>query len=84
MNTQTHINQEATGFGRCCKPNLKINADKCHFGVDEIENLDYIITPTGVKPVSEKFKQSKNLMRQSATTKVHCLVSLLLMSSWCK
>ena len=41
-------------FRRCQKSNLKLNAEKCSFGLDEIEYLGYKVTPQGVKPNPKK------------------------------
>ena len=43
-----HLNQLDEIFRRCREANLKINAEKCHFGVNEIDYLGYTVTPTGV------------------------------------
>ena len=43
-----HLIQLDEIFRRCREANLKINAEKCHFGVNEIDYLGYTVTPTGV------------------------------------
>ena len=43
-----HLNQLDEIFRRCHEVNLKINAEKCHFGVNEIDYLGNIVTLTGV------------------------------------
>ena len=37
-------------FKQCLKTGLKLNAEKCRFGLNEIDYLGYKVTPTGIKP----------------------------------
>ena len=47
---EEHLQQLSEVFRRCQKANLKLNAEKFIFVLNEIEYLGYIVTPDGVKP----------------------------------
>ena len=49
-----HLEQLEEVFRRCLKSNLKLNAEKCSFGLNEIEYLGYMATPTGANPKTKK------------------------------
>jgi hypothetical protein len=53
-NYDEHLVQLDEVFRRCQRANIKINAEKCRFGLKEIDYLGYIITPTGIKPNPKK------------------------------
>ena len=59
------------------KANLKLNAEKCSFGLNEIDNLGYIVTPEGVKPNPKKIKAIQALERPTTVTEVHRLIGMV-------
>jgi len=56
---EEHLEQLDEVFRRCKKTGLKMNAEKCRFGLNEIDYLRYIVTPTGVKPNPKKIEAIK-------------------------
>ena len=56
-----HLQQLEEVFGRCQKAGLKMNAEKCRFGLNEIDYLGYIVTPNGIKPNPKKIQAIKAL-----------------------
>ena len=61
-----HLEQLEEVFRRCLKYNLKLNAEKCSFGLSEIEYLEYIVTPERVKP------NPKNKGNSSLGKSIYC------------
>jgi hypothetical protein len=51
-------------FSRLSEAGLKVNANKSHFAVSEIEYLGYWITRNGIQPVPRKLKQFNALLLQ--------------------
>ena len=56
-----HLQQLEEVFDRCQKAGLKMNAEKCRFGLNEIDYLGYIVTPNGIKPNPKKIQAIKAL-----------------------
>jgi len=54
-----HLVQLDTIFDRCQKVGLKINAEKCRFGLNKIDYLGYMVTPEGIKPNPKKTRLLK-------------------------
>ena len=64
-------------FRRCQKANLKLNPLKCRFGLNEIDYLGYIVTPTGVQPNPKKIKAIQALERPKTVTEVRRLIGMV-------
>ena len=47
-----------------------MNAEKCRFGLNEIDYLRYIVTPTKVQPNPKKIEAINNLQRPKTVTEV--------------
>jgi len=54
-----------------------MNAEKCRFGLNEIDYLGYIVTPTGVKPNPKKITAIKNIQRPTTVTEVRRLIGMV-------
>ena len=74
---QEHLLQLEEIFRRCQKANLKLNAKKCSFGLNEIDYLGYIVTPEGVKPNPKKIKAIQALERPTTVTEVRRLIGMV-------
>jgi hypothetical protein len=61
-------------FRRCLKAGLKLNVDKCRFGLNEIDYLGYIVTPKGVNPNPKKIVAIQALERPKTVTEVRRLI----------
>ena len=72
-----HLKQLEEIFRRCQKTNIKLNADKCRFGLNEIDYLGYIITPKGIKPNPKKIKAIQAMERPSTVTEVRRLIGMV-------
>ena len=72
-----HLAQLEEIFQRCQKTGLKLNAVKCRFGINEIDYLGYIVTPTGIKPNPKKIKAIQNMERPRTVTEVRRLIGML-------
>ena len=74
---QNHLEQLEEVFRRCQKMNLKMNADKCRFGLNEIDYLGYIVTPEGIKPNPKKIQAIQAMKRPTTVTEVRRLIGLV-------
>ena len=74
---QEHLEQLQEVLQRCQKANIKLNAEKCSFGLNEIDYLGYIITPNGVKPNPKKIKAIQNIERPTTVTEVRRLIGMV-------
>jgi len=74
---EEHLEQLDEVFRRCKKAGLKMNAEKCRFGLNEIDYLGYIVTPTGVKPNPKKIEAIKNIQRPTMVTEVRRLIGMV-------
>ena len=73
-----HLVQLDTIFDRCQKVGLKINAaEKCRFGLNEIDYLGYMVTPEGIKPNPKKIKAIEAMKRPTTTTEVCRLIGMV-------
>jgi hypothetical protein len=72
-----HLVQLKEIFKRCLKTGLKLNAEKCCFGLNEIDYLGYIVTPTGIKPNPQKIKTIQALERPTTVTEVRRLIGMV-------
>ena len=72
-----HLQQLDEIFRRCQKTGLKMNAEKCMFGLNEIDYLGYIVTPQGVKPNPKKIQAIKALERPQTVTEVRRLIGMV-------
>ena len=72
-----HLEQLEEVFRRCLKSNLKLNAEKCSFGLNEIEYLGYIVTPEGVKPNPKKIKAIQAMDRPTTVTEVRRFIGMI-------
>ena len=74
---EEHLEQLDEAFKRCRRANIKINAEKCRFGLKEIDYLGYIITPTGIKPNPKKIKAIQAMARPTTTTEVRRFIGMV-------
>ena len=74
---EEHLQQLEEIFRRCQKTNLKLNAEKCRFGLNEIDYLGYIVTPEGVKPNPKKIQAIQALERPTTVTEVRRLIGMV-------
>ena len=61
---EEHLQRLELVFSQLSEVGLKINANKSHFAVSEIECLGYWITRNGIQPVHKKLKQFNALLLQ--------------------
>ena len=54
-----------------------MNAEKCSFGLNEIDYLGYIVTPSGVKSHPKKIQAIKALERPTTVTEVRRLIGMV-------
>ena len=64
-------------FRQCQKTNIKLNAEKCRFGLNEIDYLSYIVTPDGVKPNPKKIQAIQAMERPTTVTEVRHLIGMV-------
>lgn len=74
---EEHLLQLEEVFRRCQKTNLKLNAEKCRFGLNEIDYLGYIVTPEGIKPNPKKIKAIQAMARPTTVTEVRRLIGMV-------
>jgi len=74
---EEHLEQLDEVFHRCKKTGLKMNTEKCRFGLNEINYLGYIVTLTGVKPNPKKIEAIKNIQRPTTVTEVRRLMGMV-------
>ena len=74
---EEHLETLEEVFKRCKDKNLKLNANKCFFAVQEIEYLGYIITKEGIRPDPKKVEAIKQMKRPTTVTKVRRLVGMV-------
>ena len=72
-----HLEQLEEIFRRCQKANLQLNANKCNFGINEIDYLGYIVTPEGVKPDPKKIKAIQAMERPTTVTEVRRFIGMI-------
>ena len=72
-----HLEQLEEIFRRCQKANLQLNADKCNFGINEINYLGYIVTPERVKPDPKKIKAIQAMERPTTVTEVRRFIGMI-------
>ena len=72
-----HLEQLEEIFRRCQNTNLKLNAEKCRFGLNEIDYLGYIVTPEGIKPNPKKIKAIQSMERPTTVTEVRRLIGMV-------
>jgi Reverse transcriptase (RNA-dependent DNA polymerase). len=68
-----HLKQLDTCFKRIQEARLKVNADKCSFGLSEIPYLGYIISREGSKPDPLKIQGIMDMNRPRTTTEVRAI-----------
>ena len=56
---------------------MQLNADKCNFGINEINYLGYIVTPEGVKPDPKKIKAIQAMERPTTVTEVRRFIGMI-------
>ncbi len=74
---EEHLEQLEEVLRRCQKANLKLNAEKCSFGLNEIDYLGYIVTPEGVKPNPKKIDAIMSMQRPTTVTEVRRLIGMV-------
>ena len=74
---EEHLQQLEEVLRRCQRANIKLNAEKCSFGLNEIDYLGYIVTPEGVKPNPKKIEAIQNIERPTTVTEVRQLIGMV-------
>ena len=74
---EEHLEQLEEVFRRCQKANIKLNAEKCRFGLNEIDYLGYIVTPEGIKPNPKKIQAIQAMERPTTVTEVRRLIGMV-------
>ena len=74
---EEHLQQLEEVLKRCQRANIKLNAEKCSFGLNEIDYLGYIVTPEGVKPNPKKIEAIQNIERPTTVTEVRRLIGMV-------
>ena len=74
---QEHLEQLEEIFCCCQKANIKLNAEKYRFGLNEIDYLGYIVTPEGVKPNPKKIQVTQAMERPTTVTEVRRLIGMV-------
>lgn len=72
-----HLEQLEDIFKCCQKSNLKLNAEKCNFGLNKIVYLEYIVTRQGIKPNLKKIKSIQAMERSSTVTEVRRFIGMI-------
>ena len=72
-----HLKQLEEIFQRSQRAGIKMNAEKCRFGLNEIDYLGYIVTPEGIKPNPNKIEAIQKMERPRTTTEVHRLIGMV-------
>jgi putative transposase len=80
---EEHLQKLELVFSRLSEVGLKINANKSHFAVSEIEYLGYWITRNGIQPVHKKSKQFNALLLQLLRNKLDLLLDLSITIKTC-
>jgi putative transposase len=78
-----HLQKLELVFSQLSEAGLKINANKSHFAVSEIEYLGYWITRNGIQPVHKKLKQFNALLLRLLRNKLDPLLDLLITIKTC-
>ena len=73
-NTDEHNNHIRLVFDRSRKVGLRLNTNKCHFGLREVKLLGFIVSEKGVTTDPDKFKVIKNLPAPTSVKQVRSLV----------
>ena len=74
---EIHIDQLRIISGRLRTSGLKVNENKCSFGLKEIIYLGYVITREGIKPNPKKVQGIMDLVRTDTTTEARELVGMV-------
>jgi hypothetical protein len=80
---EEHLQRLELVFSRLSEAGLKINANKSHFAVSEIEYLGYWITRNGIQPVHKKLKQFNALLLRLLRNKFNPLLDLSITIETC-
>jgi hypothetical protein len=80
---EEHLQKLELVFSRLSEAGLKINANKSHFAVSEIEYLGYWITRNGIQPVHKKLKQFNPLLLRLLRNKLDPLLDLSITIETC-
>ena len=73
---EEHLTHLEEIFKQIEKAELKINPDKCHFGAQSLQFLDYIITNKGILPDSAKIEVVKNYPIPQNLTQLQAFLGL--------
>jgi putative transposase len=74
---QEHLQRLELVFSRLSETGLKINANKSHFAVSEIEYLGYWITRNGIQPVHKKVKAIQRIAPLTTKKQVGSFIGLI-------
>ena len=72
-----HIEQLREVFRRCRNAGLKLNAEKCSFGLKEIKYLGYIISQEGLKPDPKKIQGITDLQKPRTAKEMKSLIGMV-------
>ena len=73
-NRDEHINHIRLVFDRLRKAGLRLNTNKCHFGLREIKLLGFIVSEKGVTTDPDKVKVIKNLPAPTSVKQVRSFI----------
>jgi hypothetical protein len=72
-----HLEQLREILLQCKKAGLKLNAEKCRFGVTEIKYLGYIISTDGIKPDAKKVQGILDLEKPKNAKEMKSLIGMV-------
>jgi len=78
---EEHLKKHQLVFERLTKANLKINDPKSNFCTQRLEYIGYLLTPKGIKPLTNKIKA---IIRMKRFTTLQQLRSFLGMANFCR
>jgi hypothetical protein len=74
---EEHLQKLELVFSRLSEAGLKINANKSHFAVSEIEYLGYWITRNGIQPVHKKVEAIQRIAPPTTKKQVRSFIGLI-------
>jgi hypothetical protein len=74
---EEHLQRLELVFSRLSETGLKVNANKSHFAVSEIEYLGYWITRNGIQPVPKKVEAIQRIAPLTTRKQVRSFIGLI-------
>jgi putative transposase len=74
---EEHLQRLELVFSRLSETRLKVNANKSHFAVSEIEYLGYWITRNGIQPVPKKVEAIQCIAPPTTRKQVQSFIGLI-------